>query len=148
MIFPYIQYTLEPTAAIPNGKIGRPRIPIRNFGRNRPLRVFGLVDTGADHVFLSAALAKRLGMVLGDPAETAFAAGGHRSDVWPGFVELEVAQGSEAYRWRANIGFLAGDDDPPIAYLGQAGFLEYFTADFDGERQTVELIPNKTLPSV
>jgi hypothetical protein len=114
MIFQYVRYSLEPTSTVPSGEIGRPRIPIRIIGRKRSLQVFGLLDTGADHVFLSAALAETLGIDLGDQAETVIAAGGHQSDVWPGIVEIEISQGDNVHRWRANVGFIAGDDARPL----------------------------------
>jgi hypothetical protein len=146
MIFPYVHYRLDPTSIIPTSEVYRPEIRIKVFGPRRSLTISAIVDTGADHVFLSAPVATAIGADLTGDSESALAAGGHETDVWPGSVEIEIRQSNEFYRWPVTIAFLGGNDDPPIAYLGQAGFLEYFTANFGGERQTVELFPNKLLP--
>jgi hypothetical protein len=145
MIFPYVRYEVDPTAAIPSGIIHRPLIPIRLIGRTGVVEVFGLLDTGADHVFVSASLAQVLGVDISGPAESALGAAGHEVETRSGSLEIQIAQGAESYRWLTAVGFLVGDDDPPITYLGRAGFLEYFHATFDGEAQTVELIPNAHL---
>lgn len=145
MIFPYVSYDVEPSSAIPSGTIFRPEVLIRIIGPRRSFQVSGLLDTGADQVCVSASLARRLGIDLGGVAEKVFAAGGHESDVWPATLEIEIILDGDLYRWRAEIGFIAGDDDPPIAYLGHAGFLEFFRATFDGETRTIELLPGEKL---
>jgi len=139
MIFSYVRYEIEPTATIPSGEIYRPRIPVRIVGPRRSVQIFGLLDTGADHVFLSASLAELLGIEPSGDLETASGAGGHEFDVWPGSVEIELSQGGETHRWSAQVGFLVGDANPPVAFLGHAGFLEYFTAVFDYGERKVEL---------
>jgi hypothetical protein len=146
MNFSYVRYEIEPTATIPSGEIYRPRIPVRIIGPKRSLQIFGLLDTGADHVFLSASLAELLGIEPSGHAETASGAGGHEIDVWPGFVEIEISQGGETIRWAAQVGFLAGDENPPVAFLGHAGFLEYFMAVFDYGEREVELTTKGDFP--
>jgi hypothetical protein len=143
MIFSYVRYELDPTAAIPHGAVYRPRIPIRITGPKRSLQIFGLLDTGADHVFLSASVAAELGILPTQNVETAFGAGGHEIDVWPGEVEIELTDGKETLRWAAQVGFLGTNDDPPVAFLGNVGFLEYFQATFDYDEQSIELEPKE-----
>lgn len=145
MIFSYVRYELAPTATIPSGEVYRPRIPIKIVGPNCSLQVFGLLDTGADHVFLSASIADQLGIKSTEESEIAHGAGGHDIDVWPGNVEIEVSDGIQTFRWPAEVGFLVSDDDTPIAFLGNVGFLEHFTAIFDYVEQTVELLPKPTI---
>jgi hypothetical protein len=140
MIFPYVRYEIDPTPAIPSGEVYRPRIPIRVIGPEGTVQVFALVDTGADHVFLSAALAEILGIALSGESETASGAGGQDIDVWTGSIEIEVGDDNERRRWRTTIGFLADDKDPPAAFLGNAGFLEHFVATFDYDQHLVELV--------
>jgi hypothetical protein len=147
MIFSYVRYKAEPTPTIPSGEIRRPMIPVRLIGLKAAIEVFGLLDTGADSVFVSASLAKVLGVEMRGEAETAFGAGSHALDVWPGSVEVEIAQDGETYRWPVEVGFISGEDDPPIAYLGHAGFLEHFNAFFDTEQWLIELHPHGDLAS-
>ena len=42
----------------------------------------------------------------------------------------------------------APETGDPIAILGHQGFLDFFTATFDGEDCTVQVQPNATLPAV
>jgi Aspartyl protease len=140
MIFPYIRHRVDVTLAIPTGEISRPEIPIRVVGAQGSIEITALIDTGADHVFLSALLAELLGVEIDEAhIETAASAGGTELKIWPGEVELEIADGSEVYRWRTPVGFIEGDDDSAAAYLGHAGFLEHFSATFDYVAQTVDL---------
>jgi len=145
MIFPYVRYKIEPTLTIPSGEVHRPLIPVRFFGRKGSIQVFGLLDTGADNVFVSASVAEVLGVDVSRDAESALGAGGHEIDAWPGSVDIEVSHGDYSYRWKAEVRFLTGDEDPPIAYLGYAGFLEHFKATFDSRKLIVELIPHEQL---
>jgi hypothetical protein len=145
MIFSYVRYNVEPTRTIPSAEVHRPMIPVRLIGPKADIQVFGLLDTGADNVFVSASLADVLGVETRGEVESALGAGGHALDVWPGSVEIEVAKDGECYRWPVEIGFLSGDDDPPVAYLGHAGFLEYFNTNFNTEDWLVELIPHEHL---
>jgi hypothetical protein len=39
------------------------------------------------------------------------------------------------------VGFLVGDDEPPVAFLGNVGFLEHFTAVFDYVERRIRLEP-------
>jgi len=71
MIFSYVRYQVELTPTIPSGEVYRPMVPIRLIGPNASVQVFGLLDTGADHVFVSASLARVLGIDVSDEAEQA-----------------------------------------------------------------------------
>jgi len=142
MIFSYVRHRVDSSPAIPSGEIARPEIPVRIIGPSGFVEVTGLLDTGADHVFLSILLAELLGIEIDDePAAAAEGAGGHELKIWPGEVELELSGDGQTYCWRAHVGFIESGDDPAAAYLGHAGFLEYFKASFDYREQAVELIP-------
>jgi hypothetical protein len=65
--------------------------------------------------------------------------------IWPGEVEIEIADGSEVYRWRTPVGFIESGDDPAAAYLGHAGFLEHFSATFDYVAQRVDLLAKPSI---
>lgn len=145
MILPYVRYEVEPTKTIPSGTVYRPLIPIRFIGPARSASAFGLLDTGADHVFVSAALADLLGVEPDSTVETALGAGGQEVDVRTASLEIEVEFGDQAFRWSTPVGILVNDYGLPSAYLGHAGFLEYFQATFDGDARAVELTPNQRL---
>jgi hypothetical protein len=141
MKFPYVRHSVDISPAISSGEIARPEVPIRITGPDGAIEVLGLLDTGADHVFFSVLIADLLGIEIDDePAESAEGAGGHELKIWPGEIEIEITGDGQTHRWRAHVGFIESGEDPAAAYLGHAGFLEFFSANFDYRQQTVELI--------
>jgi hypothetical protein len=79
--------------------------------------------------------------------ERARGAGGHELRLRTGHVQLALTQGEWQYHWSVTVSFLEFErleDETPL--LGHAGFLEFFTVTFNGERREVELTPNKKLP--
>jgi hypothetical protein len=144
MIFPYVRYRVDESLAIPSGEIARPEVKINLIGPNAIVEAAGLIDTGADQVFVPVRLAKMLGVEIDlNALEGAKGVGGHELRMWPGEIEIEIFADGGSYRWSVNAGFIESDDNLAPALLGHAGFLEYFQATFDGEAQTIELIPNK-----
>ena len=58
---------------------------------------------------------------------------------------LRISDGlQETYEWPAVVGFVAG----PLHYnlLGQAGFLQFFDANFRGDDYEVTLVPKPSFP--
>lgn len=49
-------------------------------------------------------------------------------------------------RWSAREFFVADDTSQETLILGHQGFLDYFTASFDGEQCLLDLQPNPQLP--
>jgi predicted aspartyl protease len=137
MRFPYRRYDVKPSAERPEATaIYRPVIPIRVFGPEGQLSLFGLLDTGADATVLPAFVAQRLGVHLQPQQASYRAVGGSVVAVSFGTIELEVRQSDEAHRWSAQVGFL---DERTVAVLGHAGFLERFDATFRAARREVIL---------
>jgi hypothetical protein len=57
-------------------------------------------------------------------------------------VTLRLAGNNEQREWKAWVGFTAAPLRQPL--LGYAGFLQFFTATFHGDREEVELAVNVT----
>jgi hypothetical protein len=144
--FPYRPYAVQPTPAQPGVSIVyRPRIPIHVIGSLGNLGLFGLLDTGADETVLPAFLVERIGVEVDPGAEAQFrGVGGQIVTVSYARVQLEVGKAHQSYRWPAKVAFLQGSN---MAILGHAGFLQYFTATFNGQRRHVTLTANSTLPA-
>jgi hypothetical protein len=144
MIFPYVRHKVDPSLAIPSGEVARPEVPIRVIGPDGIIELSGLIDTGADYVFMPIVLAELLGLDVGvEPTEAAEGAGGHELKLWSGEVEIEISGDGQTYRWRTQVGFIESGDDPAAAYLGHVGFLEHFNAVFHTKELLVELIPHE-----
>ncbi len=78
------------------------------------------------------------------PTGTAASAGGSTFPVRYGEVTLRLASAKERREWRAWVGFTAAALRHPL--LGFAGFLQFFTATFHGDREEVELAVNSLYP--
>jgi hypothetical protein len=85
----------------------------------------------------------RLGIVPGERARLASAGG--PVVIQLGTLDLELRRGRTACRWSARVGLVARADN--LALLGHAGFLDHFTARFDGLRHRITLTPNGTAPA-
>jgi hypothetical protein len=57
---------------------------------------------------------------------------------------IRITDGIETFTWPAVVGFVSARLH--YALLGQAGFLQYFSADFDGETRAVTLTPKPSFP--
>jgi hypothetical protein len=106
------------------------------------------VDSGADNSIFPESVANDLGIALNEckgPAAVAF--GGQAIALSYGDVELELKHLDGHVRWATRIYFLSGSDvQEQTLILGHQGVLEYFTATFNGEDASLELVPNPYLP--
>jgi hypothetical protein len=59
-------------------------------------------------------------------------------------VDLEISDGTATWRWSARVGF--HDGTRYVYVMGQNGFLQHFTATFDGRNHRVTLMPNGSFP--
>ncbi|MGL4555570.1 MAG: hypothetical protein ACRC33_30745, partial [Gemmataceae bacterium] len=59
-------------------------------------------------------------------------------------VTFRLAAGADRREWDATVGFTATPLRFPL--LGYAGFLQFFTAAFHGDRERLELDANPTYP--
>lgn len=136
---PYESFLVRGTGGKALEVIYRPMIKVRAHGSTGAKEMSGLVDTGADDTLLPDAFAGILGLVL-DPKDHAIITGlgGGLTVVRYGTVNLEIPGAGGGYRWSARVGFHAS----PKIVLGHGGFLEYFTASFNGRNRHVTLTPN------
>jgi hypothetical protein len=105
-----------------------------------------LLDTGADDTVFSDAVAAALGVDLSGAEQRTISLAGRSQILICRYasVELRITDGTETFSWTATIGFVAARLH--YALLGQAGFLQFFSADFDGESHTVTLTPKPCFP--
>jgi hypothetical protein len=144
MRFPYQAYPVQGIGAAHIALVYRPAVPIRVVGPSGDGFAFGLADTGADETMFTDRFIGPLGVVIrpGDHATITTLDGG-AVPVRYGTVDLELSRRGVVRRWSARIAFHAGGK----AILGHAGFLQYFTATFNGQHQYVTLRPNGSAPS-
>src|SRR5271157_5092344 len=119
----------------------RPIVAVLLTGSPTPQLRDGLLDTGADDTVFSDAVATALGINLSGAPQRAISLAGRPQPVICRYshVELRISDGIETFEWPATVGFVAARLH--YSLLSQAGFLQFFSADFDGEAHFVTLTP-------
>jgi hypothetical protein len=113
-----------------------PMIQVRIIGPRGNVRLFGRIDTGADDSLFPEAIADELGVEFPrGQYEALRLPGGGVTAAWYSEVDLEIRGPEGPYRWAALVGFHQGNS----TLLGLAGFLEWFTAIFDGRNRELTL---------
>lgn len=144
----YTQFTAKkPQASLGGGFVRhRPLLPVRVFGAGTWL-ADGHPDTGADDTVFPLWVAGVAGVDLSSAVtqEIMLAGRGRPVDARFVSVRLRITDGRrETYEWTALVGFVP----VPLrnGLLGQAGFLQFFNADFRGADREVILTPNHAFP--
>lgn len=148
MNFPY---SASVVARQPDGDFllaHRPELLVTISGPKGSATLVGLVDTGSDYSIFPQSFAELLGIELQpsmSPGARVF--GGQAVNLLSGVAALMVESDGEAVTWQTELEFFTfGSDAAASAILGHAGFLEFFTAIFDGDALLLTLLPNQHLP--
>jgi predicted aspartyl protease len=126
----------------------RPEVFLRVHGPAGDTQVHALVDTGSDNSILPMSVARKVGITTtpgSGPGATTY--GGHEIPLSFADVDLELADDEHSLRWPAHVYFAEVSEEKETALLGHQGFLDFFTATFDGEECVLELEPNSDFPS-
>jgi hypothetical protein len=147
MRFPYqMTQAVRPAIAL-GGRWVRPQplIHVSLVGSATTRPVLGILDTAADDTVFPDYVAARIGLDLsGAPTGSSSGVGRVPVQLRYAQVKLRVASGGEFREWPALVGFTS----LPVRYpmLGFAGFLQFFTSTFHGDREEVELVVNSLYP--
>jgi hypothetical protein len=144
--YPYKQFLVSRAVVSLGGRLSRPK-PILTVSVVGPLgtrAVEGLLDTGADDTVFNDSVAADIRVNLSAAAvATGAGVGGTVISIRYAEVTLRLATGTATCEWRAWVGFT------PVrlhrALFGFAGFLQFFTAAFYGDREEVELTSDALL---
>ncbi len=122
----------------------RPMILVSVMGPTLTHPIEGRLDTGADDTIFPDHFAARIGVNLPRRAAgQATTADMTISSVRYAPVTLRLTDGVERREWPAWVGFSPTIRRP---LFGFAGFLQFFTATFHGDREQVELTINSLYP--
>jgi hypothetical protein len=148
LLFKYIPLRMRSPAIALGGRLTRPKplVPITVMGPTNTRVIQGLLDTAADDTVFPESLATLLGIDLTNApeAEASGIAGLPAARLRIVQVTLRLATASEQREWPALVGFTAATMRFPL--LGFAGVLQFFHADFRGDREEVELTINSRYP--
>lgn len=127
----------------------RPEIPVTVIGPSGLASYIGLVDTGSDNTIFPKSVADYLGIatiIKSGPQAIVF--GGQRIQMFEGRATLKIESDGESLRWNVPISFFDfAAPDAEVVILGHAGFLDFFTATFDGNRCELQLVANEDFPT-
>lgn len=128
----------------------RPEVPLRIYGPGGSGVYMALVDTGAGNTILPLSIARELNIVPHQgrgPGAAAF--GGQQIPLSYADIPLAISEQGRVLRWQARVQFFDfPDSEPETLIVGHQGFLDFFTAVFDGGNMTLDLEPNDDLPHV
>ena len=146
MKFPYKSFKLRKAAWTLRGRADRP-YPLLTVTVAAPSGGFwvpqqGLLDTGSDDTVFPEGLAAQIGVDL-TTTRTGGASGVGGGTAFLRYAEvvLRLSDGREHREWTARVGFTSAPLRRPL--FGFAGFLQFFTASFHGDREEVELTINR-----
>ena len=129
------------------GRYVRPR-PLVDFAVVGPAGLVadvGLLDTGADDTVLPEKIARQIGIDLTlAPSGSAAGVGLSSIPVRYALVSLRLSDGQEFREWPARVGFTPIPIARPL--LGFAGCLQFFTSQFEGDMEQVQLTVNRLYP--
>jgi hypothetical protein len=116
----------------------RPLISVGLLGPTGAKAETAHLDTGADDTVFMEDTAQAIGLDLTNaPAGFASGVGVPRVPLRYAEVTLRIAGLNELREWNAWVGFTPARLNRPL--LGFAGFLQFFSAHFHGDREEVEL---------
>jgi hypothetical protein len=143
LVFPYkLVPTQKPVFSL-DGRMARPR-PVVTITLIGPSGVYvrsGLVDPGSDDTVFGEDAAKIIGVDLSHaPSGIAAGVGTGIAPLRYAKAVLRLTDGSEFREWPAWVGFTPLVLRQPL--LGFAGFLQFFTAIFDGAAEELTLSVN------
>ena len=147
MLFPYRMGRSPKPVITLGGQVQRPKaiIDVALLGPTKTILRQSLLDTGADDTVFSLSVANQAGIDLtGAPTMTCAGVGGLPYTVSYVQVPLRISDGKEFREWQAWVGFTSASMNRPL--MGYAGFLQFFTATFYGDRKQVELAINADYP--
>ncbi len=129
------------------GRFVRPKalIEVTVIGPAETRARLALVDQGSDDTVFPDLLAAQIGLDLTNaPAGSGSGVGGQKLALRYAEVTLRITDGKEQREWPARVGFTAASLRYPL--LGFAGFLQFFSALFLGDREEFELTVNSLYP--
>ena len=119
----YRKFPAAPTEPFPRRKsVVRPVVPVALINGSNRVRVYALIDSGADYCIFHAEIGEQLGLQIESGKSLPFsgiAGAGHEFGCYAGFSR--------------------DIQDLPYGILGQVGFFDVFKVSFDYKKEKIEL---------
>lgn len=136
------KYVKHPNFAHPTEKwISRPQIPVRLSHNSKQIRVYALVDSGADKSLFHSSIARELGISLKDAQKEEFFGIAADAKVTAYIHKVKVQVEGAGDSINIDVGFT--DSEGVGAILGQSGFFDHYNIRFERSKEQIELVPAK-----
>jgi hypothetical protein len=122
-------------------------VPVAIWGTRGHILVDGLLDTCADRTLLPLRWARQLGIDVSTLANPVTIRTATESSLTCRITSLvfELTRNAERVCWLAEVGITGDEMKKP--HWGFKGFLEFFTAEFNGPGRAVDLTAGDNLPA-
>lgn len=145
MKFAYKKSVITPAPGFESGELFQPKIPIVLVGPTGELRFEALVDTGSDQTIFPRIDVEEITGTFIDNTITSEVKGRlehHNEDIFLGSsCKLRLTDEDTVCEISLPIWFSNDGNSPAI--LGHNGFLDMFTATFDGLHKELTLVPHE-----
>ena len=133
----YRKFPAEPCEAFPRRlSASRPVVPVSLINKNKRVRHYSLIDSGADFCIFHGELGEQIDLkVKSGKKLTFFGTGGIQQTAY--FHDIGIEVGGWEFLCRA--GFSYDLKNLPYGILGQVGFFNLFRVQFDYGKQRIEL---------
>src|SRR3989344_5662736 len=137
MKFPYRKFSLDEHSEFFGKAILKPIIPIELIFGDKNIRYMALIDSGADFCILHDSLAKELGLSVQGGREIKFGGIQNGKPSKAFLHSLKINVGGRDYE--TTLGFSSEIAPHGYGILGQKGFFDIFTVQFDLAKEEIEL---------
>jgi len=133
----YRKFPAAPTEPFPRRKsVVRPVVPVALINGSNRVRVYALIDSGADYCVFHAEIGEQLGLQIESGKSLPFSGiAGAGQTAYFHNIKLEVG----GHEFGCYAGFSPDIQDLPYGILGQVGFFDVFKVSFDYKKEKIEL---------
>ena len=133
----YRKFPADPTEPFPRrNSVVRPVIPVALINGSNRLRVYALIDSGADYCIFHAEIGEQIGLQI-DSGKSLTFSGISSAGQTAYFHNIKLEVGGHQIDCYA--GFSRDIQNLPYGILGQVGFFNIFKVSFDYQKEKIEL---------
>ena len=138
MKFKYVRFRGQNSKGVTT-TVTRPIIPIAIKYKEKEIKTYALVDSGADDCIFSSEIASELGIILGR-GERKTVGGVIDGVTKPYYIHENITINIGGWDYKTKIGFMKDlSKSMGVGILGQEGFFDKFVIKFDRTKEVVDI---------
>jgi len=133
----YRKFPAEPTEPFPHrNSVIRPVVPIALINGSNRVRMYALIDSGADYCIFHDEIGEQIGLHIESGKALPFSGiGSAGQTAYFHNIKLEVG----GHEFDCYAGFSSDIQNLPYGLLGQVGFFDIFRVAFDYKKEKIKL---------